>query len=250
MDELLLRGYVTPDDCGGDVQAALDLAEKLDIRKVVLEQDYTCQQPLVIPACTHLVLKKTLKADLQSKKLSNYNSEQDRIYIEGVGAGKIIGKLYFYNTRRVIIERMYIRGGVTYEFSRDMRMEDCTIVGSVQVGRGCANSIFQNLVTGSFVISNGVFSGDIVPGKEPDIKNIVLRRSMLTSGSVQLLAEEDCGMFNIQADEIKAAQKAVIVGREGQELPCERYFNLTFEALDAPEKLTCYNQVKHAYINI
>lgn len=250
MDELLLRGYVTPDDCGGDVQAALDLAEKLDIRKVVLEQDYTCQQPLVIPAGTHLVLKKTLKADLQSKKLCNYNSEQDRIYIEGVGAGKIIGKLYFYNTRRVIIERMYIRGGVTYEFSRDMRMEDCTIVGSVQVGRGCANSIFQNLVVGSFVISNGVFSGDIVPGKEPDIKNIVLRRSMLTSGSVQLLAEEDCGMFNIQADEITASQKAVIVGREGQSLPKERYFNLTFEALDAPEKLTCYNEVKHAYINL
>lgn len=250
MDELLLRGYVTPEDCGGDVQAAFDLAEKLDIRKVVLEKDYTCEQPLTIPAYTHLVLKKTLKADLQSKKLSNYNSEQDRIYIEGVGAGKIIGKLYFYNTRRVIIERVYIRGSVSYEFSRDMRMENCTIVGSVQVGRGCANSIFQNLVVGNFIISNGVFSGDIVPGKEPEIKNIVLRSSKLTSGSVQLLADEDCGMFNIQADEIIASELAVIVGREGQTLPKERYFNLTFESLHAPEKLTFHNEVKHAYINI
>jgi hypothetical protein len=105
-------------------------------------------------------------------------------------------------------------------------------------------------VFGNFVISNGVFCGDIVPGKEPDIKNIVLRRSKLTSGSVQLLAEEDCGMFNIQADEIIASQRAVIVGKEGQTLPKERYFNLTFEALDAPEKLTWYNQAKHAYINI
>ena len=36
MIELKLRGYVTPEDFGGDVQTAIDKAEQLDIRKVVL----------------------------------------------------------------------------------------------------------------------------------------------------------------------------------------------------------------------
>ena len=247
MDKLLLRGYVTPADCGGDLQAALDLAEQLDIRKVVLEEDFTCEKLLIIPACTHLVLKKTLTADIHSKKLSNYNSEQDRIYIEG---GKIVGNLYFYNSRRVILINTEIDGNVTYEFSRDMRMEYCTVSGSVQVGRGCAKSIFQDLTVGSFQISNSVFSGDIVPGKEPEIKNIVLRRSRLTNGSVELQAEESCGMFNIQADEITAPETAVIVGRAGETLPKELYFNLTFEALQAPQKLLCHNETKHMYTNL
>jgi len=247
MDELLLRGYVTPEDCGGNVQAALDLAESLDIRKVVLEKDYQCEAPLTVPAYTHLILKKTLTAELKSKKLTNYNSEQDRIFIQG---GKIVGDLYFFNSRRVILEDVEIDGNVTYEFSRDMRMENCKVSGSVRVGRGCANAIFQHLTVGGFQISNSVFCGDIVPGKEPDIKNIVLRSSILTAGSVELQAEESCGMFNIQADEITAPCTAVIVGREGELLPRERYFNLTFEALHAPEKLVCHNETKHTYTNL
>ena len=247
MDKLLLRGYVTPADCGGDVQAALELSEKLDIRKVVIEKDYTCAQPLIVPAYTHLVLQGTLTADLQSQKLTNYNGEQDRFFIQG---GKIAGDLYFYNTRRVILENVEIDGNVTFEFSRDMRMENCAVSGDIRVGRGCANSIFQHLTAGSFLISNRVFCGDIVPGKEPDIKNIVLRSSELTDGSVQLQAEETCGVFNIQADEITAPQTAVIVGVEGESLPRERYFNLTFEALHAPEKLLCHNETKHTYTNL
>lgn len=247
MDKLLLQGYVTPEDCGGDVQVALELAEKLDIRKVLIEKDYTCSQPLTVPACTHLVLRGTLTADLQSKKLTNYNDEQDRFFIQG---GKIVGDLYFFNSRRVILENVEINGNVTYEFSRDMRMENCKVSGSVQVGRGCANSIFQHLTVGSFLISNKVFDGKIVPGKEPDIKNIVFRSSKLTCGSVLLQAEESCGMFNIQADEITAPQTAVIVGLEGENLPRERYFNLTFEALHAPEKLVCHNETKHTYTNL
>ena len=247
MDKLLLRGYVTPADCDGSLQAALDLAEQLDIRKVVVDEDYTASQVLISPAYTHLVLNATLTANQQCKKNCNYSFEQDRIFIQG---GKIVGDLYFFNSRRVVLENTQICGDVTYEFSRDMRMEHCSVSGSVRVGRGCANSIFQDLTVGSFLISNSVFSGDIVPGKDPEIKNIVFRRSQLTTGSVELLAEESCGMFNIQADEITAPQRAVIIGREGERLPPERYFNLTFEALYAPEKLICFNDTKHAYINL
>lgn len=247
MDELLLRGYVTPEDCGGNIQGALDLAEKLDIRKVILEKDYSCESVLTVPAYTHIIIKGTLKADLRCRKNTGYCFEQDRLYIQG---GKIIGNLYFFNSRRVILENLEIAGNVTYEFSRDMRMEHCRVSENVYVGRGCGNAIFQDLSVGSFIISNGVFCGDIVPGKEPDIKNIVLRRSNLTCGSVVLTAAEECGMFNIQVDEITAPEKAVIIGREGQALPPERYFNLTLESLSAPEGLVCYNEIKHAYINI
>ena len=247
MDELIMRGFVSPEDCNNDLQAALDLAEKLDIRKVIVNDNYIASKPLVIPAYTHLVLNATLTADLQCSKNCNYNFEQDRIFIQG---GKIVGNLYFFNSRRVILENTEIQGNVTYEFSRDMRMEHCMVSGSVRVGRGCANSIFQDLTVGAFQISNDVFCGDIVPGKEPDIKNIVLRRSSLTAGSVELQAEESCGMFNIQADEITAPQIAVIVGRAGVALPKERYFNLTFEALHAPEKLVCHNETKHCYTNL
>ena len=247
MDNLLLKGYVTPEDFCGDVQAALNKAEELDIRKVVLRGSYSCGT-LVIPAFTHLVVEGTLKANLVSKKISNYAFEQDRFFLNG--GGKIIGDLYFYNTRRAILEDLTVEGNITYEFSRDMRMEHCTVLGNVNVGRGCANSIFQYITVGSFRMDNTVFCGDIVPAKEPDIKNILLRDSTITAGSVVLLADEDCGMFNIQADHITAPQTAVVIGKEGQQLPAERYFNLTITDLTAPQQLAKHNEVKHAYIQL
>ena len=245
MDNLLLKGYVTPEDLCGDVQAALNKAEELDIRKVVLRGEYSCGT-LVIPAFTHLVVEGTLKANLVSKKISNYAFEQDRFCLNG--GGKILGDLYFYNTRRAIIEDLTIEGSVTYEFSRDMRMERCTVTGDVNVGRGCANSIFQYLTVGSFNISSKVFCGDIVPAKEPDIKNILLRDSVMTTGSVCLMATDECGMFNIQADHITAPETAVIIGKAGSAVAKERYFNLTFTDLNAPNQVLTFNEVKHAYI--
>lgn len=245
MDNLLLKGYVTPEDFCGDVQAALNKAEELDIRKVVLRGEYSCGT-LVIPAFTHLVVEGTLKANLVSKKISNYAFEQDRFCLNG--GGKILGDLYFYNTRRAIIEDLTIEGSVTYEFSRDMRMERCTVTGDVNVGRGCANSIFQYLTVGGFNISSKVFCGDIVPAKEPDIKNILLRDSVMTTGSVCLMATDECGMFNIQADHITAPETAVIIGKAGSAVAKERYFNLTFTDLNAPNQVLTFNEVKHAYI--
>jgi len=247
MDKLIVRGYVTPEDCGGDVQAALDLAEKLDIRKVILEKDYTCNEPLTVPGYTHLVICGTLTADLQSRITESYSFEEDRFYIQG---GKIVGSVYLYNTRRAILENLEITGDVTFVYSRDMRMENCSVGGSIIVGSGCYNGIFQYLTAGSFLISGEVAADVTVIAKEPQIRGIVLRSSRMTKGSVTLIADADCGMMNIQADEITAPERAVVIGREGETLLPERYFNLTFEALNAPEKLTCYNEVKHAYINI
>lgn len=247
MDKLLIRGYVTPEDCGGDVQAALDLAEKLDVRKVILEKDYTCTQTLTVPGYTHLIISGTLTADLQSRKTESYSFEEDRFYIQG---GKLAGNVYLYNTRRAILEDLEITGDVTYVYCRDMRMENCKVGGSITVGSGCYNGIFQYLTAGSFLISGEVEEDAVVIAKEPQIRGIVLRSSRMTAGSVRLIAHRDWGIMNIQTDEITAPERAVIIGREGEILPPERYFNLTVENLDAPEKLICYNETKHAYLNI
>ena len=247
MDKLLLRGYVTPENCDGDVQAALDLAEKLDIRKVVLEKDYVCSQTLTVPGFTHLVIGGTLTADLQSRKTDSFSFEEDRFFIQG---GKLDGNVYLYNTRRAILENLEITGNVTYVYCRDMRMEHCNVGGGITVGSGCYNGIFQNLTAGSFLISGEVAAEDVVIAKEPQIRGIVVRRSRMTAGSVQLIATADWALMNLQADEITAPETAVIIGKEGQNLPAEQYFNLTIEALDASQKLLCHNETKHAYINI
>ena len=252
MDKLVLRGYVTPEDFAGTdaekLQSALDYAAKADIRKVVVSGDYAADQVLTIPAQTHLVLESgVLQADLQCEKISNYAFEQTPFCIQGKG-GKLVGSLYFYNSRRAILEDLDVDGKVTFEYSREMRMERCKVSGQVQVGQGCANAIFQDLEAGSFLISNKIFCGDIVPAKEPDIKNIVLRRSTISDG-VFMIAEAESGMFNIQVDSIKANQTAVTIGEAGVQLPAQRYFNLTVADLEAGNTpVVAYNEVKHAYI--
>lgn len=247
MDRLMLQGYVTPEDCGGDVQAALDLAETLDIRKVVLEKDYTCNQPLTVPGYTHLIIGGILKADLQSRKTESYSFEEDRFYIQG---GRLDGSVYLYNTRRAVLENVEITGDVTFVYSRDMRMEHCRVGGRIIVGSGCYNAIFQYLTAESFLISGETGADAQVIAKEPQIRGIVLRSSQMTAGSVTLIADPEWGMMNIQTDQITAPETAVIIGKEGQVLPPERYFNLTIEALEAPQKLVCHNATKHAYINV
>ena len=244
MTEWMLRGYVTPEDFGGDVQAALDAAEKLDIRKVILEKDYSCGK-LTIPAYTHLIINGTLKADLQSRHLTGWNFEQDRFFLEG--GGKVEGDVTFFNTRRAVLEGLRVKGTVTFLFSRDFRMENCH-VDTLLVGRGCANAILQHLRLDRAAISQAVFDGDIVHAKDPQIQSIVLRDSRFLGQGLMLLANEAAGLTNIQADHLIAPQTAVTLGEAGTSLPPERYFNLTFTDLEAPQPLKLLNETKHAYL--
>ena len=55
-------------------------------------------------------------------------------------------------------------------------------------------------------------------------------------------------VFNIQADHITAPETAVIIGKAGSAVAKERYFNLTFTDLNAPNQVLTFNEVKHAYI--
>ncbi len=250
MDKLLTRGYVTPEDFTGTdrerLQTALDVAAKLDLNKVVLEGDYACDGPLTLPAGLYLVVKGTLQADLQSKKLSNYSFEQKHFFLEG--PGKVVGDIYFYNTRWALMEDLTVDGSVTYEFSREMRMEKCTVTGGVNVGRGCAVGIFQYNTLGAVQVSTEVFCGDIVPAKNPMIENILVRDTVLTQGSVTFQASQTVGMQNVQADHITAPGTAAVIGTPGEDLNPALYFNLTLTDLNAPEKVRLNNPVKHAYI--
>ena len=92
MKQLLLRGFVTPEDFNGSIQTALDQAARLDINKVVLTGSYSVSETLVIPEGMYLVLENvTLHADganplLRTRQEENYSFRQKFITIEGHNA--------------------------------------------------------------------------------------------------------------------------------------------------------------------
>lgn len=245
MTEWKLRGYVTPEDfTGTDAQKlrqALDCAVEMDIRKVVITKACYANDPVTIPAGMYLVLEAGLHADLRCQEIPNYSFRQDRIYLQGKG-GKLVGDLRFYHTSHVILEDLHIRGNVTMEFSTDFRLENCKIFGKLTLGRGCGNGILQNLQLGSAELTAKNCARD-VPGREPNVRNIALRESCI-SGDIQLTADEDFGLLNIQIDHC-TAQK-VIVGKEDCQLPPQQYTNLTLDALQT--QLLLHNPCKNAHI--
>jgi len=249
MDEMLLRGYVSPEDFTGTdtqkLQAALDCAAQKDIRKVIVSGTYTVDTPLTVPAQTHLVLEKArIQASgefpvLTAEKHQNFSFEQKWIYIEGEASA--IGGMDFFNVSHIVLENLTITGPVTMEYCHDVRAEYVRFTGTgcLRVGSGCFGFILQHLTGSTLEISNEICCGDIVPGRAPDIHDIILRASAFET--VALQAAEKAGMFNIQADHISGT---VTLGREGDALPKERYFNLTFTDLGS---LCLHNEVKHMY---
>ena len=245
MSDLRLRGYVTPEDFTGTdaekLRQALDYAVQMDIRKVVITKTCYANAQITVPANMYLVLEAGLHADLYSERISNYAFVQDRIYLKGKG-GKLVGDLHLYHTSHVILEDLQIRGNVALEFSTDFRMEDCKIFGKLTLGRGCANGILQRLQMDSAKIT-AENCGNDVPGREPNVRNIALRDSC-TAGDIQLAADEDFGLLNIQLDHCSA--RKVIVGEEARPLPSRQYTNLTLDALQA--QLLLHNPCKNAHI--
>ena len=88
MKQLKQRGYVTPADCGGSIQNALELAHKLDINKVVLTGELTAAEPLVLRSGMYLVLENcTLQADLVTEQQENYSFRQQFIPLRAAMPG-------------------------------------------------------------------------------------------------------------------------------------------------------------------
>jgi len=245
MNEMLMRGYVTPEDFTGTdaekLQQALNVAAESDIRMVVLSGNYVSDTVLTVPANMYVVLEGTLQADVQCEKNSNFSFEQDRIYLKG---GKIQGNLDFYHAQHVILEDMEIDGDVKLEFARELRLENLNISGQLTFGRGCANVIAQHLRLGSALFTAVPNALDI-PGREPNVRNIAFRDSQV-AGTVQLTAAEDFGLLNIQVDHVKA--QSVQVGSPDVQLPKERCTNFTLADLDTAEGVVLHNPCRNAHI--
>ena len=251
MKELKLRGYVTPADCNGDIQAALDLAMQLDINKVILTGNCSASAPLVISGGMYLVLEQcVLTADIITKAQENYSFRDQFITIEGSNA-TVKGNIHLFNVHHVTVRGLQLQGDMTFEYTLWGNVFDtCFTGGSLKLGRGCGNFIVQRISGDQPAYIDGSIScGKVIPGSKPDIQSIILQDSCFTTAqpAVILGAAEDCGVMNIQVDHIKAPNVAVQIG-QGLQQPEHMFFNLTLTDLDAPTPIDYQNPVKHVYV--
>ena len=240
--ELLLRGFVTPDDFPEEtyepLQTALDLAVRLDIRKVIVSEDYTAKGTVHLPAGIHLVIQNaSLTADLKAHAPANCSFFLDRIYIEGRN-GSVTGDVSLYNTMHAVIEKLDINGNVSLAFARKTRVEDVTLSGTFTVGRGTSILIAQRLHAESALIDS-TDKGEDVIGIEPTIRSAVLRDSVAVNG-VHLIAAEDYGLLNVQIDHVTGD---VTIGEKSASVPADNYFNLTVTEING--KVTCLSETKN-----
>lgn len=249
MKELKLRGFVTAQDCGGNVQQAVDLAAELGLNKVVLTGEVSLSQPVTLPGGMYLVLKnawvKAQGAAFVTKIEENYSFRTQFLTLEGSNS-HICGDIHIFNTHHVNISGLHIDGTLTFEYCVWGRVENMRFSsGGLIVGRGCSNFIVQDLESDvPAAISGGVSCGKIVPGSKPDLNNIILQDSAFTGDGVYLGAAEDCGVMNVQVDHIRAGGAAVTVG-QGAQLPEELFFNLTLTDLQGD--VVYRNRAKHVY---
>lgn len=241
MKELLLKGYVTPADCGGDLQKALDTAKELDLCKVVLEQDCAATEPVNMPEGTYLVIKNcTLTAQLIFDGGENYSFCKKWLTVEGEN-GVLRGSLRLFNTAHVTVTGIRLEGEISCEYTNWARLSHiCVQEGVLKIGRGCCNFIVQKLRSSILYVCGDHSCGRIVPGSKPEVTNIIVQDC---ETDIQLGAEEDCGLLNIQADHIRGN---VGVGCPNKPLPAEQFMNLT--VTDLTGQVNLYNPVKHAYI--
>lgn len=239
MKELKLKGYVTPADCGGDLQKALDTAKELDICKVVIREDYTAAAPVVIPGNMYIVIDGcTLTAQLVADGGENWSFCKKWITIEG---GTLKGTVRLFNAAHVSFTDLNLCGEISLEYTNWASLQNITVTeGSIKVGRGSTNCILQNITSSKVYICGDHSCGRIVPGSKPEVTNIILQDSKT---DVQLGAAEDCGLLNVQADHIDGK---VTVGCTEKQLPQEQYMNLTVTHVTGGVEL--HNPVKHAYI--
>ena len=270
MLKMRLRGYVTPEDFVGTdtqkIQQALDTSAKYDIGRVVLKGAYQVDKTLYIHPMTDLVLEDaTLTATGAFPVLANRNlRETDKhswsfqdTFITIRGNGKFQGEVLLYNCFQVTIDGVAFEGGLRFSFTREVRLYNSRFAGAqgVVLNMGCNNFIMQNLTvesTGSAVVLDAtVEEPDYVIGKEPEIHEIILQDSCFHTQepAVVLRGNADARIYNMQFDHLTSDGVTLEVGRTGEEVPEECYFNLTAELLTsgAKDAIVVNNAVKHCY---
>lgn len=235
MEELKLKGFVTPGDCGS-LQKAVDLAKELDICKVVINQSWIEVKPVLIPSGMYLVIDGcTLTANLVVDGEENWSLRKKWLTLEG---GTLKGSLTVFNAEHVNITDLTVDGALSFEYTNWLRVQNVT--GTVKVGRGCTNCILQNITAPAVYVCGDHSSGCIVPGSKPEVTNVIVQDS---KADVLLGATEDCGLLNVQADHIDGAVK---VGCSQKQLPDSQFMNLTFTHITGGVEF--YNPAKHTYM--
>jgi len=237
MKELLLKGFVTPADCGGSLQKAIDTAKELELNKVVVEKDIIAPN-VCIPGGMYLVIQNaTVTGNLFVDGGENWSFSKKWINIEGENA-TVLGNITLFNATNVTVTGLQLKGELTAEYVSWLRIMDVQD-GLVTIGRGCSNVIVQKR-TKQLDIAGDCSCGRIVPGSKPDITNVVVQDSIC---NVDLTAAADCGLLNVQVQNL---QGEVIVGETENQLPPEQFMNLSFINIrDGVQEL---NPTKHTYI--
>lgn len=269
MEELKLRGYTTPEDFEGTdtekCQKAIDVAEAEDIRKVLIEKEYTLTEALKVPTQIEILVTKTgaLKGETvfvnkvaTEPEKNSWSFEDKQIYLKGEEGAKIEGDMKFYHAQRTVIEDLAIKGQITFEFCREIRMERDVIEtakdAAVVLMRGCNNYIVQyntfKAAKAGIVIDTTKEEGAYVIGKDIDDHELIFKDNKFDAETgFALEANENAGIFNVQIDHNEVTGNGIVIG-SGKNIPEERFFNLTAtDFTGAKEAVVKNNATKHCY---
>ena len=252
MEEILLRGYVTPEDFEGSdtqrLQKALQMAMEWDLRKVVLEGEYVAEQPIELPAPLHLEILPGAKltAQLHTPIEKNYSFAKQWLCLNG--GGILEGDLQLFNCAHVTLENLTVTGKVSLEFCRWIRMEDVE-TSLLQLGKGCSEGIFQSL-NGQVLLDTRSGCGTAVMGVDPKVRSLILRKLECAANvpALTLYAQKGIGFCNILAEDITAPETAAYVGDPLQPNDPRDYFNLSLKRLHAPTRLCTRVPLMNGYV--
>ncbi len=268
MDEMKLRGYVSPEDFSGSdtekIQQAISVAHEKDINKVIISGNYTVDKTVFIFPLMHILLDSaTVKCSGDFPLFCNYGKmayenaysfEEDLFCINGEGT--LEGDLQFVNAKRITIENLKIKGKLYFDFVRQSRIEYCEFEGenAIVLGTGCNNFIIQHIkakTSGTaIVLDTALMECGYCIGKEPEIHDMIIRcgEFCTEAPAITLDATDEYGIFNVQTDEHKACKTGVLIGSKSGELDAQQYFNLTVYDIDTEKPYEVLSPVKNCLI--
>ena len=273
MEKLKLRGYVTPDDIEASndtekLQRALFLAAEEDIRKVIVDRSLVIDKTVKIPSGMEMKLSDgvtvTGNTDVLfenevygNKEKASWSFEDKWIYILSEGNAAICGNLRFWHAGNLVIEDMTIKGSVSFEFCREVRMERNTVISdnetAITLMRGCNNFIIQynRFEAGrtAFAADASLTGSDYVIGKDTDLHELIIRDNEMCAKTAMFIgASKESGVFNVQYDHTKTNGIGIVIGHDNEVLDKKRYFNISAtDFCGAENEKLLNNEVKHCY---
>ena len=274
MEELKIRGYVTPDDIEAGrsdtekLQKALYLSAGEDIGKVIVDRDLVIEETVKIPAGTELKFQDGVTVTGTAPVLfeneicgnaekASWSFEDKWIYIISEGNASLNGNIRFWHAGNLVIEDMEINGSVSFEFCREVRMERNTVRSdgdaAVVLMRGCNNFIVQynrfEAEKNAFAADASLCGDGYVMGKDTDIHELIIRENEMQAQTALFIgASEESGVFNVQYDHTKTCGTGIVIGHENEPLDKKRYFNISATEFTGTENEKLLNNpVRHCY---